>query len=129
MFVSSDTFADKQHVRPCLSLTSAANPTRVLRSEVFVSEDLQVRADHLILGYDPLSENFQDIGNAIIVGDQRRRRIDISKLDFLAPHDLPETLLSSYVRVHQKQSLPRHNLNQQPFEKTTHPLAYPSRKK
>lgn len=83
---------DSNHVyllRPRLSLISAVDLNRALRSKVFMSENLQVRAAHLILGYESLLSIFQDIGNAIIAGDWRRRRINVSKRDFLAPYDLP----------------------------------------
>lgn len=98
-FASSDIFVDKWHVSTRLSVSSIVDLNRVLWSEVFVSEDLQVRAAHLILGYEPLSNDFQDIGNAIIAGDQRWRRIDVSKPGFLSPHNLldnPSVVL--YVR-------------------------------
>jgi len=50
----------------------------VLRSEVFVSGDRQLRAVHLILDFEPLSDKFQDMGNAIRVGDPWLARIGIS---------------------------------------------------
>ncbi|XP_075663266.1 uncharacterized protein LOC142632823 [Castanea sativa] len=81
---------DKQLVRPRLSHCNVADLNRVLRSEVFVSEDLQVRAAHLILGYDLISSDFQEIENAIIAGDRRRRRIHVARPHFLADHDIPD---------------------------------------
>ena len=48
-----------------------------------------MRAVHLILDFELLSDAFQDIGNAIRAGDPRLHRIDISVLDFLAQVDLP----------------------------------------
>ena len=61
---------------------------KLLRSEIFISEDRQLRAAHLILDYKPLSRIFQDIGQAIRAGDPRLARIDVSKLGFLARRDL-----------------------------------------
>ena len=61
----------------------------MLRLEVFVSEDRQLRAVHLILDFEPLSTIFQYMGNAIRAGDPKLTRIDVSKLDFLAREDLP----------------------------------------
>ena len=55
---SSAVFADKRHIAPCLSLVNIANLNKVLRSEVFVSEDRQLRAIHLILDFELLSDNF-----------------------------------------------------------------------
>lgn len=56
----------------------------LLRSEIFVSEDGQLRVAHLILDYESLSCIFQDVGQAIRAGSSRLARIDISKSGFLA---------------------------------------------
>ena len=48
MFCSSATFADKNHVAPWLSFTNVATLNYLLRSEIFVSEDRQLRAVHLM---------------------------------------------------------------------------------
>ena len=61
----------------------------LLRSEIFVSEDRQLRAIHLILDFEPISRVFQEIGHAIRAGDPRIHHIVVSKLDFLAREDLP----------------------------------------
>ena len=55
---SSAVFADKRHVAPCLSLVNIANLNKDLRSEVFVSEDRQLRAIHLMLDFELLLDNF-----------------------------------------------------------------------
>ena len=65
----------------------------LLQSEIFVSEDRQLRAVHLILDFEPISRTFQEIGHAIQVGDPRINRIDVSKPDFLARDDLPLVIL------------------------------------
>ena len=54
----------------------------LLRSEIFVTEDEQLRAAHLVLGYQPLSCSFQTIGHAIRAGSPRLARIDVSKTGF-----------------------------------------------
>ena len=54
-----------------------------------MSEDRQLRAVHLILGFKPLSNLFQDLGQAIRVSDPKLARIDISVPSFLARKDLP----------------------------------------
>ena len=82
--ICSVFFADKRHVAPRLSLVNVADLNRVLRSEVFVSEDRQLRVVHLILDFEPISDNFQEVGHAIRVGDPRLCRIDVSVLGFLA---------------------------------------------
>ena len=59
---STAVFADKRHVAPCLSLVNVNDLNRVLRSEVFVSEDRQLRAVHLIQDFQPILDIFQDVG-------------------------------------------------------------------
>ena len=62
-------FTDKRHVAPKLSLVNVAGLNKVLSSEIFVSEDRQLRAIHLILDFEPLLDTFQEVGHAIRVGD------------------------------------------------------------
>uniref|UniRef100_A0A7N2MTL5 Uncharacterized protein n=1 Tax=Quercus lobata TaxID=97700 RepID=A0A7N2MTL5_QUELO len=83
---------DKRHVAPRLSLTNVKALNYLLRSEIFVSEDGQLRAIHLILDFEPISEIYQEIGRAIKAGDQLLARIDVSHLNFLAQDDLPRVL-------------------------------------
>ena len=59
---SSDVFAEKRHIAPRLSLVNVPALNKLLRSEVFISEDRKLRAIHLILDYKPLSRTFQDTG-------------------------------------------------------------------
>ena len=85
--------ADKGHIAPRLSLTNVAALNYLLRSEIFVSKDRQLRAVHLILDFNPISKNFQEIGHAIRAGDPQINRIDVSRPDFLAQDDLPPVKL------------------------------------
>jgi len=62
MISSSDVFADKNHVAPRLSFVNVLGLNKVLRSEIFISEDRQLRVADLILEYKPLSPSFQDTG-------------------------------------------------------------------
>ena len=55
---------------------------------MFESEDRQLRAVHLILDFEPLSNNFQDIGHVIRAGDPRLRKINVSIPGFLAREDV-----------------------------------------
>ena len=71
MVYSLNVFADKAHVAPRLSFVNVAAFNKVPRSEIFVSEDEQLRAIHLVLDFEPLSNTFQDAGQAIRVGDLR----------------------------------------------------------
>ena len=85
----STVIADRRHVAPRLSLINVAALNYLLRSEIFVSEDRQLRAVHLILDFEPISKTFQEIGHAIRTGDPWINRIDVSRPDFLARDDLP----------------------------------------
>ena len=60
IFAFLDVFTDKDHVSPKLSLVNVPGLNFLLRSEIFVSEDNQLRAAHLVLGYEPLSHIYQD---------------------------------------------------------------------
>ena len=65
----------------------------MLRSEIFINEDRQLRATHLILDYKPISRIFQDAGQALRADSSRLARIDVSKPRFLARRDLPPVQL------------------------------------
>ena len=88
-FCFSDVFVDKRYVAPKLSLVNVTSLNKVLRSEVFVSKDRQLWVVHLILDFEPLSDNFQDVGHAMRAGDPWLARIDVSVLGFLTQEDLP----------------------------------------
>ena len=60
-----------------------------MRSKIFINENGKLWAAHLILDYEPLSCIFQDVSQAIRVGDSRLSCFDISKLGFLSRRDLP----------------------------------------
>ena len=51
-------FAYKKHVAPNLNFVNVTDLNKVLRSEVFVSKDRQLRMVHLILDFVPLSDKF-----------------------------------------------------------------------
>ena len=52
-------FADKHSIAPQLNLVNRQSLDKILRSEVFVNEaDSQLRATHIILGYQPISFAF-----------------------------------------------------------------------
>ena len=76
--------ADKRHVAPRLSFTNVVALNYLLRSEIFMSEDRQLQAVHLILDFKPISRTFQEIGHAVRVGDPWINRINVSRPDFLA---------------------------------------------
>ena len=80
---------DKTQVNPRISLINVPALNYLLRSQIFMNDDEQLRAAHLILDYEPLSRSFQDVDNAIRANDYRLAHIDVSRPHFLAPHDLP----------------------------------------
>ena len=88
MIYSSVVFVDKRHVVPRLNLVNIMDLNRVLRSKVFMSEDRQLRAVHLILDFEPISDNFQEVGHTIRAGDHRLRKIEVSVPGFLAQEDV-----------------------------------------
>ena len=47
---------NRNHIAPQLSLTNVVAFNYLLRSQIFVSDDRQLRAVHLILDYEPLSK-------------------------------------------------------------------------
>ena len=61
----------------------------LLKSQIFMNDDRQLWAAHLILDYEPISRTFLDIGNSIRANDYRLAHIDVSRPGFLTPHDLP----------------------------------------
>ena len=89
MISSSDVFANKTYVALRLSLVNILSQNKLLRSEVFISEDKQLQVVHLILDYEPLSRTYQDVGQAIRAYNPRLARIDVFVPGFLAQKDLP----------------------------------------
>ena len=80
---------DKTQVNPWISLINVPALNYLLRSQIFVNDDGQLRAAHLILDYELISRTFLDVGNTIRANDYRLARIDVSRPGFLASHDLP----------------------------------------
>ena len=58
MISSSEVFANKGHTASRLSLVNVPGLNKLLRSKIFISEDQQLRATHLILDFEPLSKAF-----------------------------------------------------------------------
>ena len=80
---------------PNLNLINIVDLNKVLRAKVFVSEDKQLRAIHLILDFKPLSDKFQDMGHAIRANDPRLALIDVLVPRFLAREDIMQVKLPS----------------------------------
>ena len=63
---------------------------RVLQAEIYVNEsDGQLRAAHLILGYNPISRTFQAPSCVIRAKDPRLRRISVAYEGFIVPQGVP----------------------------------------
>ncbi|XP_050259322.1 actin cytoskeleton-regulatory complex protein PAN1-like [Quercus robur] len=82
-------FANKGRTTSRLSLVNIPALNYLLRSEIFVSEDEQLRSAPLILDYTPLTRAQVEAGQAIRAGSPRLARIDVSIPGFLADTDLP----------------------------------------
>ena len=80
---------NKSYTNPKLSLINVPALKYLLKSQIFVNDDGQLRAVHLILDFEPISRSFLDVGNSIRADDYRLAHIDVSRPGFLAPHDLP----------------------------------------
>ena len=122
---------DRRVVTPRLSHTNVAALNYLLQPEIFVSEDHQLQAVHLILDFEPISRVFQEIGHAIKAGDPRINRIDVFKLDFLAREDLPLVRLPAQkipppLMIPLQQVPLKHRLQQ---KRKLHLLGYPWRKR
>ena len=89
----SAVITDRRHVAPQLNHTNVAALNYLLRSEIFMSEDRQLQAVHLILDFEPISKVFQEISHVIKAGDPWINRIDVFRPDFLAQDDLPPVRL------------------------------------
>lgn len=57
-FLPLGYFTDKRYVTLNVNFVNVADLNRVLKSEIFVSEDGQLRVVQLILGFEPLSTTF-----------------------------------------------------------------------
>ena len=79
---------NKEQVTPRISLINVPALNYLLRSQIFMNDDRQLRAAHLILNYEPFSRSFLDVSNAIRANDYHLARIDVYRPHFLAPHDL-----------------------------------------
>ena len=76
MFVFGE-LVDKYSAIPNLNLVNEPNLTRILKVEIFVHIDGQIRVAHLILGYNPISSSFLALKYVIKVRDPRLQQINI----------------------------------------------------
>ena len=63
---------------------------RVLQAEIYINpSDCQLRAAHLILGYNPISRSFQALLCVIKAKDPRLRRISVAYEGIVVPQGVP----------------------------------------
>ena len=95
LIVSTD-IADPRATTPSFHLVNKARLDRVLQAEIYVNEsDGQLRAAHLILGYNPISRSFQVPSCVIKAKDPWLHRISIAYEGFVVPQGVPLPRYSS----------------------------------
>ena len=68
---------------PNFNLVNQPSLDKILKAEVFVHSDGQLRVAHLILGYTPISKIYQAPKCIIKANDPRLHRISVATLGFL----------------------------------------------
>lgn len=89
-FYFFDGFIDKYAAVLNLNLVNQPNLDRILKVEVFFHKDEQLRAAHLVLGYNPLSSSFQGPKCMIKAKDKRLDLINVAVSSFLHPSPVPK---------------------------------------
>ena len=93
MFLCFTSFADQCAAISNINLVNKTNLDKVLKAEVFIHNDKQLRAAHLILGYDPISSNFQAPKCVIKARDPHLHQINVAVPGFLIFGPIPECVL------------------------------------
>ena len=84
-----DDFADRHAAEPNFNLVNKDSLEKILKAEVFVNTNGQLRAAHLILGYTPISLSFQAPKCFIKARDPRLHQISVAVPGFLFPESVP----------------------------------------
>lgn len=74
---------DEYHTAPTKYLVNFKDLNKILRSEIFLHKDGQLRAAYVILGYKPSTKHFQSLKNVIKARDHRLALIDVAMSGFL----------------------------------------------
>ena len=82
-FVSLNSFADKHAAIPNFNLVNQPSLDKILKAEVFVHTEGQLRATHLILDYIPISKSFQALRCVVKTRDPCLHQISVAALGFL----------------------------------------------
>ena len=75
--------ADKYHTTPSKHLVNFADLNQILKLEIFLHKDGQLRAVHVILEYKPFTKRFQSSKNVIKARKPRLTLIDVVIPSFL----------------------------------------------
>ena len=92
-FCFPNGFVDKHATVPNFNLINQPNLDKILKVEVFVHNDSQLRAAHLILGYNLLSSSFQASKCVIKAKDPHLHLINVIVPGFLNPGPGPQGVL------------------------------------
>ena len=92
MFTSGG-FVNKYSAIPNFNLINEPYLNKVLKAEVFIHMNRQLRVAHLILDYTPLSSSFQAPKCVIKVRDHHLHLINVVVPGFLNPGSVPESIL------------------------------------
>ena len=77
------------------NLVNKSSLDKILKAEVFVHSDNQLRVVHIILGYTPISKTFQVTKCVIKARDPCLHRISVAALGFLFPYPILEGILTT----------------------------------
>ena len=80
---------------PNFNLVNQPSLDKILKAEVFIHSDDQLRAAHLILSYTPISKSYQAPKRVIKAKDPRLHRISIAALGFLTTGPIPKGTLTT----------------------------------
>lgn len=81
---------DEYHTALAKHLVNFHDLNRILKSEIFLHKDGQLKAAHVILGYKPSTKCFQSLKNVIKACDTCLALIDVAVLGFLLIGPPPE---------------------------------------
>ena len=82
--------ADEYHTAPAKHLVNFKDLNRILKAEIFLHMDGQLRVAHIILGYKLSTKRFQSPKNVIKTRNPRLALIDVAVLGFLLTEPPPE---------------------------------------
>ena len=94
-FVSPNGFADRNAAIPNFNLMNQPSLDKILKAEVFIHTDGQLRAAHLILDYILIFKSFQAPKCIIKAKDPHLLRISVTAPGFLTTGPIPKGTLTT----------------------------------